>query len=376
MCWSPRVALIFVALELVSGTILFARGHRLLLLALGPLFLQEAIQYFLWLAVEEDEANGGQCGKRNIRLSIAELIVTGWLLPTCGAAAGMLSLKHVDDEVRRLFADHVAESAAHHRRGEPGADEDAQQRDGDAQDNSRAALLATDGEALQKSFDAYTRRVRHDRALLVLAPVVAGVAVILAATLWLWGAHSGWPHATWCTTRGQFGGHQRWPFVKPPLPPAIVHAFDATFGGGVADLLVCWWLQLLPERGSEIGLWSHGEPRCRAARAWLSDAAQLLCVYVPVGTLYMGLAAIGIAIFFYRGERLPEPRRRCCLSAPAPAACLPLPSAASTRGSSLAIPPLPPYRHGFLGCLSVVACGPGIIIPAWLLWGEEYGTLF
>ena len=141
----------------------------------------------------------------------------------------------------------------------------------------------------------------------------------------------------------------------------------------MAEVTICWWLRWLPEG---VGLAPHGEPECRIARAWLSDALQLLCIYVPVGTLYMGLAAIGIAVLYYRGELLAAQRHSCASSAVAPAACCTLPSAVSTMCYPSAVSPLPPYRHGFLGCLGVVACGPAVIVPAWLLWGDEYGSVW
>ena len=63
MCWSTEVTLAFVLLELGCCAIIAAQGLHGLLLAFGPLVLQEVVQLLLWLEIDRHDpaVGGGTC---------------------------------------------------------------------------------------------------------------------------------------------------------------------------------------------------------------------------------------------------------------------------------------------------------------------------
>ena len=91
---------------------------------------------------------------------------------------------------------------------------------------------------------------------------------------------------------------------------------------------------------------------CKGA---LSSAAVHLAVYFPFWSLYMGTPAYGFLVMTARGET-PTPLSVSC-------------TAGSHRSTT-------PRQCGWLGALSVIFAGPGIIIPSYVLWGAEYGSVW
>eukprot|EP00322_Chrysochromulina_rotalis_P005095 CAMPEP_0115852208 /NCGR_PEP_ID=MMETSP0287-20121206/12878_1 /TAXON_ID=412157 /ORGANISM="Chrysochromulina rotalis, Strain UIO044" /LENGTH=498 /DNA_ID=CAMNT_0003306263 /DNA_START=25 /DNA_END=1521 /DNA_ORIENTATION=- len=359
MCWSPNVTLFFVSFELVCCTILAFRRQRLLLIALGPLVLQEVGQLWLWWSIEADEV-AGTCSMSNIHQSIFELIIVLWLLPTCGAVAGLISLAEFERAASKCCTASVCVAGPAETHPSEEGQEEA------VLEETTTALLAESGGQICSSFDqvtkSYTRlrlRSRQDRAFLALTPPLALFFSLLGGGLWVCGAYAGWPNASWCTTRGAHGGHQLWPWVQPPLPP-IVQSFFDSWGMLIAELFFCWWLRRLPAS------FLHGTHACRWVTHACSSALTYLLVYFPVWSIYMGLAAYGIAVLLYRGERLVRV---------APNGVTTNEPAQRLVGPQPAVLPVS-VHYGWLGCLAVLAAGPAITVPAWMLWGPEYGSVW
>ena len=252
MCWSLRVTAFFCILESICGCALLLRGQRLLLLAMAPLLLQELGQYWLWQSIEADERSSG-CSTANAQLTIFQLVVVGFLLPTCGAIAGLCSdsrFQHAASTVREQLTCDV-------------------ERDQDGDEGQ-----------LRRSYQKMVRRSRQDRVILCGMPAFALVITSIGGMLWAWGAHAGWPGASWCSTRGVHGGHQLWPWVRPPLPPPLLQAVD-TASNAACEVCACWWLRTLPLH------WLHGNAACRWCKSVLSSAVVHLCFYLPFWSLYV-----------------------------------------------------------------------------------------
>ena len=215
MCWSLRVTAFFCVLESICGFALLLRGQRLLLFAMAPLLLQELGQYWLWQSIEADETRGG-CSADNARLTLFQLVVVGFLLPTWGAAAGLCCdsrYQHAASAVREQLTCDIEDETG-------------------------------DEGQLRRSYQRMLRRSRQDRVILCAMPAFALLMTSIGGSLWAWGAHAGWPGARWCSTRGVHGGHQLWPWVKPPLPPPLQHAIDAA-SSATCEAFACWWLRAL-----------------------------------------------------------------------------------------------------------------------------------
>ena len=75
MCWSTEVTLAFVLLELGCCAIIAAQELHGLLLAFGPLVLQEVVQLLLWLEIDRHDptVGGGTCSAVNTTLSFVEI---------------------------------------------------------------------------------------------------------------------------------------------------------------------------------------------------------------------------------------------------------------------------------------------------------------
>ena len=373
MCWSPHVTLFFVVMECTCFTVLYNRGYRLLLIALGPLVLQEMGQLFLWWSIEEDERSGS-CSMSNTRFTILELLIVGWLLPACGAVAGLNSVTQFQMAAQSCW---TAELEGPRAGGEGEHVEST---------SSQSRLLvqpmcgpSSEEPALRESYQRLARRSRQDRALLVLLPPIAFLYILIGGGLWAFGAHARWPGSSWCSTRGVHGGHQLWPWVKPPLPPPVQRVFDSC-GALIADVCFCWCLDWVPP-----SVHPHGDQACRWLRSTFSAAASYLLVYFPFWALYMGLPAYGIATLCYRGERMNR-----CMSDEHQALTRAaeeeeeeeergapeshLHTRMRQRCRRVVLPG--PVHRGWLGCLAVVAAGPGVTIPAWMFWGAEYGSVW
>jgi hypothetical protein len=94
MCWSTEVTLAFVLLELGCCAIIAAQGLHGLLLAYGPLVLQEVVQLLLWLEIDRHDpaVGGGTCSAVNTALSFVELLLVCGLVPVGFALLAMRSL--------------------------------------------------------------------------------------------------------------------------------------------------------------------------------------------------------------------------------------------------------------------------------------------
>ena len=91
MCWSTEVTLAFVLLELGCCAIIAAQGLHGLLLAFGPLVLQEVVQLLLWLEIDRHDpaVGGGTCSAANTALSFVELLLVCGLVPVGFALLAM-----------------------------------------------------------------------------------------------------------------------------------------------------------------------------------------------------------------------------------------------------------------------------------------------
>jgi hypothetical protein len=103
MCWSTEVTLAFVLLEMCCCAIIAAQGLHGLLLAFGPLVLQEVVQLLLWLEIDRHDraGGGGECSAANTALSFVELALVCGLVPVGFA---LLAIRSLDEWQAALAA--------------------------------------------------------------------------------------------------------------------------------------------------------------------------------------------------------------------------------------------------------------------------------
>ena len=245
MCWSTEVTLAFVLLELGCCAIIAAQGLHGLLLAYGPLVLQEVVQLLLWLEIDRHDpaVGGGTCSAVNTALSFVELLLVCGLVPVGFALLAMRSLGEWQ----------AALAAALHA--------------------DTLQLLATeDTEAVareERRLSGSIRSLRRQRRRLWLLVGVSGAVALFECGYAGWGWHAGW-WSPFCTVAGPMGGHQLWPWMQPRLPSSSAHA-----AGGEG----------------------------RAVPSELATPSEL-ALRVAVWFLYLLLVGVGVVSF--RGETLPE----------------------------------------------------------------------
>lgn len=318
MCWSPNVTLGFVIFELCCCALLYARGERSFLVGMAPLVLQEIVQWLLWREIVEDERGGGGCSAMNSRLTALELVIVGALVPL--GFSGLVTSSH--PRWKRAIGEAVRRQAS----GENAAETDPMVEADDEAAGARADSMS-DSSALLARLAVVERGLEDDLAAarLVARLTVAFILSLCAYTYWA--VQGGW-WVPFCTTRGTKGGHQRWPFVVPPLPP-VLEAALARFDK--APLLPA---PLQPLAHSILG----------TTLTW-----SVLIHAAIYGALAFTYFALLLTVALYKGEIAPI-----------------------GKGSYLD----GGFRRGRLPQLAIMFFGHTFILVSAVLWGAEFGSVW
>ena len=301
MCWSPEVTLAFLGVELACCGLLWRRGERAFVAGMSPLVLQEAVQWLLWLEIGDDEIRrqSGTCSVSNSRLTAVEFVLVGWMVP-CGF---ILMSAHSVRQWMESVSDAAAGVLGKGAMSSPPALDATLGEHG----KGEHARLMSEVEGARASGARRTEMLAYFRARLSKELSMARLALWLVSAFALslgayigWGVQSGW-WGPLCTVRGTRGGHQLWPWVAPPLPPALV-----------AELRRAE--QSSEQEAASLPTWPAGLHLPSASRAahvlWYSALALTYLCCVSCVALYKGeVRPIGLGADFdgnFRRGRLPQ----------------------------------------------------------------------
>ena len=213
MCWSRPVTLAFLIAECLAVAVLLMRGaaQRRAVVFLLPLVVQEAIQYHLWVLLEEDEKtmSSTTCSRRNSIVSLVEMhVIVGLPIWWCWRATSAVDAWTSAVATVSGFVPEQSERQGILRHAEDGSH--------------------CDDLSWRQHFE---QRALRERRALARAQMRSVFFACTFCTLTTASVCLGW-WPRFCTTRGLRGGHQLWPWLQP-TPPAPVFWFSATAARGL-----------------------------------------------------------------------------------------------------------------------------------------------